>query len=189
MVPAGVIEETPPAGLAVVAEITSPVVGTRALPPVAVEVITCVPVVAAVVPPCTFHVVVTVWVWLITEEKGVPVNTCAGTVPAEPLKVGGLAGHAIGPGTYPPLALVPAGVPPLTELVVAEEPVNAWAAAVREFTVSAGTVVDAPVNGCAAAVREFTVSAGTVVELPVNACAAAVREFTLSAGTVVVAPV
>ena len=52
-VPAGVIELTPPDGFAVVAETTSPEVGARAEPPVAVEVITCVPVVAAVVPPCT----------------------------------------------------------------------------------------------------------------------------------------
>ena len=52
-VPAGVIEETPPEGFAVVAETTSPDVGARTDPPVAVDVITCVPVVAAVVPPCT----------------------------------------------------------------------------------------------------------------------------------------
>ena len=52
-VPAGVMDETPPDGLAVVADTTSPDVGALALPPVAVEVITCVPVVAAVVPPWT----------------------------------------------------------------------------------------------------------------------------------------
>jgi hypothetical protein len=61
-VPAGVIEATPPAGFAVTAEVTSPLVGARAEPPVAVDVITCVPAVAAVVPPCTFHVTVTVCV-------------------------------------------------------------------------------------------------------------------------------
>lgn len=50
-VPPGVIEETPPAGFAVVAVKESPEVGARAEPPVAVLVIMCVPVVAAVVPP------------------------------------------------------------------------------------------------------------------------------------------
>lgn len=50
-VPAGVIDATPPAGLAVTADTASPVVGIRAEPPVAVEVITWVPVTAAVVPP------------------------------------------------------------------------------------------------------------------------------------------
>lgn len=59
-VPAGVMDVTPPDGLAVVAETTSPAVGALALPPVAVEVITCVPVVAAVVPPWTLYVTVTV---------------------------------------------------------------------------------------------------------------------------------
>lgn len=51
-VPAGVIDDTPPEGFAVVAETTSPEVSERAEPPVAVEVMLCVPVVAAVVPPC-----------------------------------------------------------------------------------------------------------------------------------------
>ena len=59
IVPAGVMEETPPAGLEVVAETTSPAVGARADPPVAVDVITWVPVVTAVVPPCTLYVTVT----------------------------------------------------------------------------------------------------------------------------------
>ena len=39
-VPAGVMEETPPPGFAVVADTTPPLTGARALPPVAVEVIT-----------------------------------------------------------------------------------------------------------------------------------------------------
>lgn len=53
IVPAGVILPTPPAGFAVVALTTSPLVGTRAEPPVDVEVMTWVPVVDAVVPPWT----------------------------------------------------------------------------------------------------------------------------------------
>ena len=40
LVPAGVMDETPPDGFAVVADTTSPDVGALALPPVAVEVIT-----------------------------------------------------------------------------------------------------------------------------------------------------
>jgi hypothetical protein len=56
----GVIEETPPEGFAVVAVNESPDVGARADPPVAVDVIMCVPVVAAVVPPSTKDVTVTV---------------------------------------------------------------------------------------------------------------------------------
>lgn len=68
----GVIDATPPAGLDVVA--VTPVAAelfvavavlawsgdadTRLDPPVAVEFMTCVPVVAAVVPPCIW----TVWV-------------------------------------------------------------------------------------------------------------------------------
>ena len=116
LVPAGVMDETPPEGLAVVADTTSPDVGARALPPVAVEVITCVPVVAAVVPPCTSYVTVTVCVWLITEVKGVPVNVGAATVPA--------------------------GVPALLLDVVAPVPEKVWAAAVRVAIV--GVIVFEP---------------------------------------------
>jgi hypothetical protein len=61
-VPAGVMDATPPAGFAVVAVIESPDVGALADPPVAVLVIMCVPVVAAVVLPCTSDVTVTVCV-------------------------------------------------------------------------------------------------------------------------------
>jgi hypothetical protein len=50
-VPAGVMDATPPEGLAVVAVIESPEVIARAEPPTAVEVMTWVPVMAAVVPP------------------------------------------------------------------------------------------------------------------------------------------
>lgn len=64
--PAGVTEGTPPTGAEVVAEIpvvaellvavvelaVSGAAAVRELPPVAVEFITCVPVVAAVVLPC-----------------------------------------------------------------------------------------------------------------------------------------
>jgi hypothetical protein len=141
-VPAGVMDATPPDGLALVAVMESPAVMARALPPVAVLVITCVPVVAAVVPPCTSEVTVIVCVWLMTLENGVPVNVSAGTVPAPPVNVGTPAGHdttCAGPVTVP---FVPAGVPALTAEVVALDPVNAWAAAVRVATV--GVTVLAP---------------------------------------------
>lgn len=131
-------------------------------------------------------------------------------MPADPAKVGTGVGHAIvgwvkvpaaivgtpagqviAPSAKAPKVLLPAGVPPLTALVVSDAPanamlpkltlslapVNACAAAVSEFTVSAGTVVLAPVKVWAAAVRELTV------------CAAAVSELTVSAGTVVLDPV
>lgn len=137
-------------------------------------------------------------VWFV-----VPVNVSAGTVPAEPAKVGTPPGHEIAPWLNAPLALVgtptgheiapseneppelvPAGVPALVPLVVwFAVPVKTCAAAVRELTVSAGTVVLEPVNVCAAAVSELTVSAGTVVVLPVNVCAEAMRVETPEAPT------
>jgi hypothetical protein len=85
------------------------------------------------------------------------------------------------PSANVPPEIDPAGVPPLVPLVVwFDVPVNVCAAAVRLFTVSAGTVVVEPVNVCAAAVRLLIVSAGTVVLAPVNACAAAVSVPTLA---------
>ena len=67
----------------------------------------------------------------MTDEKGVPLNTSAGTVPAFPENVGIPAGHAIvGAVTLPD------GVPALTLDVVALDPVNG----------SAGTVPPLPVK-------------------------------------------
>ncbi len=55
--------------------------------------------------------------------------------------VGTPKGHAI-----TPFATVPTGVPALVAPEVTEDPVKTCAAAVRLFTVSAGTVVLAPVK-------------------------------------------
>ena len=90
------------------------------------------------------------WVWLITELNGVPVKVCAGTVPADPLKVGTPAGQEIAGALLVPagvketVPLVPAGVPALTALVVAALPANVCAAAVRLATVGV-IVLDPPV--------------------------------------------
>lgn len=77
-----------------------------------------------------------------------PVNVSAGTVPALPLNVGTPAGQEIAGALFVPsgvtveVPLVPAGVPPLVALVVAELPVK----------VSAGTVPGVPLNAGAATV-------------------------------------
>jgi hypothetical protein len=126
--PAGVIEETPPDGLAELEAIESPEVTARADPPVAVEVITCVPVVAAVVLPWTVNVDVIVCVWFITLENGVPENVgtpagqdavSAGTVPADPVNVGAVTDPA---GVNAAVELDPAGVIELLPPVVPTSP-------------------------------------------------------------------
>ena len=60
--------------------------------------------------------------------------------------VGVPTGQEIAPSVKPPPEFDPAGVPPLTALVVSLAPVKACAAAVKELTVSAGTEVLEPVK-------------------------------------------
>src|SRR5262249_20718019 len=107
-----VIDDTPPDGFADDDAIASPLVTARTLPPVAVDVITCVPVVAAVVPPCTLSVDVIVCVWLMTAVNGVPVNVWAGTVPLDPVNVGPPPGPACAPlAVVRAVPFAPAAVP------------------------------------------------------------------------------
>ena len=209
-VPAGVNDTVPLVPVAVNVCVWVP----RALPekvgtPTGQDTVGCVNTPAAIVGTPAGHefvpVGVTVWVCV---PSAVPVKVCAVTV-----RFGAVALHAVADpvpaamfvaAQFPLVALaplVPAGVPPLTALVVLELPANVGTPAGQEIAPSlkaplafVGTPAGQatvppgvpPLTADVVALDPVNVSAGTVPELPVKISAGTVPGVPVKAGAVFV---